>query len=578
MNNARAQESLKATAELLRRNMDGLKMFRATDIQMEILSTGTSELLVRGGNRSGKSTITAIMFASIARGVPITGMNGQTLDPRQPWQKDRPLLMWCIGLGVNHIGQTLYRLLFEKGLFRIIRDAETGMWRAWNPVLHPTDWGRENECKPSPPLIPKHEIESISWAHKADKQFNIVRLKNGTEIYAFPSSGDVKAGDPVDIIWIDEEIKFPKYYGEWQARLSDKRGRLFWSSWPAAANPALMDVTRRAKKQAEEVAEGSRDKVDVAEFVLKFSDNPFIHPDEKRKRIEGWSEAERLARDQGGYITDLIKMYPEFREDIHCAVYADDKLNDPIADILRRRNGIPPRSWTRELILDPGTVKPGVLLCAIPPEEYWDHDEPYYIVYREIYTPRQDAQGTAIAVFDTERGYVFNRFIIDGQAGRQKPMGFSGTIAENYSKEFEKIGLRCVQTDSGFILGDPDPIARSYKLRNWLRVRPCGRPQLRIVVDNCPNLVKQMTDVVRAMSKDEILEKPADHQKDDLLVCLEYFASRDPVFVDPPNTGQMKSPGEYAYQAEQDFWNAKRNNGAGNTRGVITLGTPVSEW
>ena len=59
-------------------------------------------------------------FAAIARDKPVYTLEGKQLDLRRPWQKGRPLCMWVIGYQLHHIGQTIHRLLFRPGLYKII--------------------------------------------------------------------------------------------------------------------------------------------------------------------------------------------------------------------------------------------------------------------------------------------------------------------------------------------------------------------------------------------------------------------------------------------------------------------------
>ena len=546
----------KAAAELKKRKMDALELFRATPIQAEILKCDVRKYLLRGGNRSGKSITAAVRFASIVRGIPVRSTDGDIIHCRAARQEGRPLLCWVVGLALDHIGQTMHRLLFRPGLFQIVRDEKTGMWRAFNPIEYPDDHKiPQDQRKPSPPLIPASEISEWAWEVKSERQFSMCRMKNGTEIYAFASSAPVKAGDPVDEIWIDEEIKFAAHYPEWQARLVDREGRLFWSSWPAHSNVALRQLSKQCRKEGIEVSKGQREYVTAKESVLRMSTNPFFSKKQVEDTLSGWSESERRARDLGEFTTDLIRLYGSYNEDIHRCDYEESSLDDKLSEILRANNWVPPDNWTRDLILDPGTVAPGLLLAAIPPPELWDHDEPYYIPYREIYVPRLAADGMADGINETERGYHFERFFIDGNAARQTPMGFSGTIGANYTRAFRRADLSSRQLPgSHFFPGDPDPVARGMVLRDLMRIRPCGRPQLRIINHLCPNLVEQMRETVRHVVADEKKEVPAPGEVIDMMVCLEYWVSRRPDYILPPLKAKSKSAADLAFEEEMKMF------------------------
>lgn len=530
-----------AIHELRRRKIDGVAMFRPLrGDQEDVFRSTASELLCRGGNRSGKSVCVSVRFAAIARDMDVTLHDGSKITMRRPWQKGRPLLMWIVGFDQKHLGQTIYRLLCRPGLYKIITDKETGLWRAWDPSRE-DDAARKHETKPSPPLIPMTEIEEIAWEDQRAKVFTSILLKNGTLICGYSSKGEVKAGDPVDEIWIDEAIANSAHYPEWQARLSDERGRLVWSSWPKKDNPALRNITRRAKAKKENPE--SRD--DVEEFILRFSNNKFIDPEEREKRLAGWSEEDRISRDQGEYALDSLRMYPTFSEFIHCAYGELEESDDALARILRKNHGQPPADWTRMLILDPGTASPGVLAVAVPPpEDFGD----YLVPYAEVYPGRCDADGLAKKVHDQLFGEVFEWFIIDAHAARTTPMGFSGTVGSNYTRAFREHSLACRRSGSVFLPGSDGVEERIGLVQKAMVIRGNGRPYLRIVTHRCPNLVKQLEEYERAQREGPqgvvMLELPAANQKIDIAVCLEYAISANPVYVPRP-----------AMEGQKDFIN-----------------------
>jgi Pyruvate/2-oxoacid:ferredoxin oxidoreductase delta subunit len=540
-------DAIAAYQELKRRKIDGVRLFRPSPQQEPFFLCRDSEILLRGGNRSGKTLCSSLRFAAIARDVPITFADGTQVDLRLPHQKNRPLLMWCVGYDLRHIGQTLHRVLLRANLYKIIQDKDSGQWRAYDPTI---DREREAECKASPPLIPESEIEDITWENKGERQFSTITLKNGTIICAFSSMGEVKAGDPVDEIWVDEAIKYPQHYPEWQARLSDRRGRLLWSSWPKRDNMALRTLTKRAKERKE----NPKSKDSVSEFILRFSENKFIDKDERDKRIAGWSAEDRMARDLGEYALDSLKMYPSFAPEIHCAYGSSPDGDDPLARVLRDRNGQPPHEWTRGICLDPGTANPGALkFCVPPPEEFGD----YLVVYGELYPGRCDADEFAKRLASMSGGESFEWLIGDGHALRQTPLGVGMTIGQIYSDAFRNNGLFCHQTGSSFTYGSDDVIGRIGMVNRLLTIRSNGLPKLRIVIQACPNLCRQLSDYERQEAEGPqgpvILDLPAPRQKIDLAVCLEYIASRSPQYIPRPHSsGSAKSGASRAWAKIQE--------------------------
>lgn len=589
MSTSHSRQQLEQLAALKARRFDGLRMLRVTREQAEILRDPCSEILLTGSNRGGKTLLAAARFASICRDIPVMTVDGEEIDCRLPHQKDRGLLTWVIGDHLKHIGQTLYRVLFKPGLFSIVQDKRTGWWRAWNPVMFPEDRDCPRSArKPAPPLIPgfnlmrdidpASDILEVAWYHANLNQFESVTLKNGTQIMAYANSSEVKQGDPVDEIWMDENLVYDEYYDEYVMRLLDNAGRMCWSTISRDESAAFCQVDDRATQQEEEVARGERKPEDVTTRChrVTLAKNPFIGDKEKAEASERLSgERAQLVRIQGVRSDRVIAIYSEFSSDFHCVKYADASMNDKITEALEANNWQPPANWTRELILDPGTVKPAVLFGTVPPPEFWDHHEPYFILYNEIFIRRLDAYQIAARIAEIEHDPTFERMIIDGQAAQQTPMGFSFTIGRQYANAFDSKKIRSISSGgiAHFIPGDTDFKQRSTRVRTALRMRQCGRPQLRIVAARCPETIKQMTRNRRKTdNQGNPLEDPADKQVDDLRVCVEYWLSRHPTYVEPPKSEMdMLDPGTRLWkQRMEEFSKLKSNESSSISIGVAT--------
>lgn len=548
-----------ALAEKHRRRMDALRMYRPMPNQVAFHASMASERVVRGGNRSGKSTCAFAEVASAVTGIPICDSLGNPLPFKYP--KNRPLTVWVIGYDQKHIGATIYRMLFRAGAFKIIQDQVTKIWRAWNP-LDPQDAAREAETRPAPPLIPArfYNIDDWAWENKGERVFSVARMKNGTEIHAFSSKGEPKMGDPVDLLHIDEDIKYPKHVAEWQARLSDFKGRLIWSAFPHSANEALIHMSRRAEMQRD------RPKPDVSEVVLSYSANPYIDADEKRKRLEGWSEDERRARDSGEFLTDNVRMYPNFSLYVHGLPRrrmmgdAEPKPRNPndkpdIEEVLRKAGWQPPGNWTRYLALDPGHATSAVLFAAVPPpEDFGD----VVVIYDELYLHRQDAYQLAKAVRRKSGGQYFESFVIDHRASRQTAIGFGKTILTQYSEAFEAEGIRSAQTESGFRPGSDNVPAGIEMVREWLTIRKDGSTRLRVVAETTPKLQEEFQLYKKHVAGDETQDKPAEGQRDHLMDCLRYLAVINPEYVKPVPGKLDPSP---AYTAFQEWQSGEAKSG-----------------
>ena len=469
--------------------------------------------------------------------MPIIGPDGEPLPHKYP--TDRALTLWVIGYDLKHIGQTIHRMLFRPGAFKIIRDLKTGQWRAYDPN-DPADTERESEVGLSPPLIPdrmldkKTTSDGFSWEKKAERSFNICRLANGTEICAYSSKGEPKQGDPVDLIWIDEDIEYARHVQEWQSRLSDRKGRLIWSAFPHTRNDALQRMNERAEEDAD------NPNPDVQEFRLVFSNNPFIDADEKRKRLKGWTAEEALARDRGEFLTDRVLVYPNFNIGIHGVGIGDTPLDRAI-----RSNGMqPPREWTNYLAIDPGHTTQAILFLAVPPPEFGD----CVVLWNELYLHGKSADELAKQAASLASGRRFEAFIIDSHAARQSYMGMGGhTISRQYSEAFARFSLSSKLTGNSFINGSDNVGGRVMLVRESLGIRNDGSTRIRVIEATTPNLQREFRLYKKKVTRDEISDIPAD-RNNHLMQSLEYGMSYDPHYSPAMPEEARPSPGIRAYQ------------------------------
>lgn len=516
----RDQSDFSAVAsELSRRRQEGLRLYRSLPTQMPFHLSRASERIVRGGNRSGKTMCAAAEFASAVTRIPILGPDDNPLPFKYP--ADEPMTTWVIGYDEPHIAR-IYRKLFMPGLFRVIRDLKTKQLRAWRP-WEKEDKEREDETKPSPPLIPERLVDPKGWAweNKAAQVFSVCRLTNGTSIYAFPSGGAAGQGDAVHLLWIDEDIKIPSHVQEWEARLSDVKGRLIWSVWPHTSNNALIDLSKRAKVQQH------REDPDVFEIVLKFSDNPHIDEDEKRKRLEGWDADTAKSRDEGEFALDNVLVFPTFNADVHC-VPSEMEKPDRLELFLRDRNYQVPIDWTNYLVVDPGHTQPAVLFAAVPPPwEFGDH----VVIYDEIYVPRLEPRELARMVRDRSMGRVFEDFLIDFRAGRQTNLGFGKTTRQGWEEAFTECGLRSRKSGHSFTYGSDNVDARNMEVRGWLAANAEGMPKLRLIRFTTPGTQKEFGLYKKRVSKEDNVREEVVAENDHAMSCLGYLAAYNPQYA-----------------------------------------------
>ncbi len=525
MDRAKAARLAEVGAEVARRRMDPLALYEPFPEQEAFHASMASERLLLGGNRAGKSVAGYIETARCALG----------RDPYKKFPTNRPLLVWLISYDEGQIGRTTHRLLFRPGAFRLIQDLDTGLWRAFRPWQ---DEDRETETRQAPPLIPERYAppSSFSWRKLGPRIFEVCRLKfpkhhpmDGTEIWAFPSGGEPPTGDPVDLIHIDEDLKFARHVAEFQSRLSDHKGRLIWTARPHMTNTALIRMSKRAEEQED------RPKPDVQQFRLVYSKNPHIDADEKRKRLEGWSEVERRARDLGEFLFDTVLMYPSFHIDTHGVPARREEDRTALDDLLAKRQV--PNNATRYMIVDPGHTVCAVLFAFVPPPVYGD----VVVAYDELYLKQCDAVKFAKAVETKVAGHHFHAFIIDDHGSRVTGAGSGLTIRYQYSEELRKRKIRSKVTGHGFIKGSDDVLGRAMEVRNWLTRRSDGTTRFRIMRDALPNMIHEFGSYRKRVAADEMLDK-ALQSNDHLMNCLEYFAAYNPRYHAPPRFQPSQSP------------------------------------
>src|SRR5690606_14532217 len=102
-------------------------------IQDEFHACTARDRLMIGGNRSGKSVGGFVEDARAATNA----------DPYKKYPKEGTVVI--LGFGWEHCGKVVWPMLFRSGAFKVIKDLETGKWRAFRPA---TDWERRKEAKP----------------------------------------------------------------------------------------------------------------------------------------------------------------------------------------------------------------------------------------------------------------------------------------------------------------------------------------------------------------------------------------------------------------------------------------------
>lgn len=496
---------LKLAAAARRLKREALRLYRARPETVPFHASRAMVYMLRGGNRSGKSTAAAAEFASVVTGMPIHGPNGEVISP--PRVTGRPLRTWIIGIDLKHIGQTIHRLLFEPGLFRTIKDRETGEMRSWRP-WEEEDRDRQGETKPSEPLIPKRFIDPNGWAweDRAQNIFNQCKLRNGTYIFGFGSRSMAKQGDAVDFIWIDEDIERPDHVNEWIMRLPDLNGRLIWSAMPHERNDALIKLSDKAS------AEADMPNPTTTEVQLTFSGNPFLGEKEKNTALTFLDDDERRRRDLGDYDKAGRLVFPSYSDTLHGMDLSE------FMDVYR---GGP--DWCRYMACDPGWARCAATFWAISPPEV---NPPIILLEDELYLEHCGAKGFAEAVVGKINGRCYQSFIIDWHGSRITEMGSGQTVVAQFVAEFRRLQIRSMATGHEFEQGSDDVDARILAFRKWLALTEDYFPLFRNIRQQTLNFQKEIGRYKRKIGmQGEILEKPDDRFWSHLMVTAQYFAA-----------------------------------------------------
>jgi hypothetical protein len=510
-------------------------MYQPTPVQAEMHKCTASEIVVLGGNRSGKSLST---FIEDARAV-----TGQ--DPHNKYP-DRDGILVIIGKDWKHIGMVVYPMLFRAGAFKIIRDSQTAEWRAYNPA---TDSDRKKEAKPAPPMIPPRFIKKTSWILKSAQYIQSCELTTGWMIYFFSSEGDPVQGFQANRCHFDEDVSSDAWLPEMQARLADRKGVLCWSAMPHSRNDSLASLSERA----EEAANRDGDDANIRVFRLRFLDNPHIDEEEKNKNIERWAalgtDVLRM-RSEGEFVTDSILCYPSF----HLGVHGYNRSDLP-------QNAVP-ADWCRYATIDPGHAVTSVLFAAIPP------DDSMLLIYDQLYIRHCNAMIFGEKFEEKARGQAFHAFIIDMHGARIRDIGSGRQPVEMYTEQLRNRKIRSEVTGSSFLAGCDDIQARMAAVQNYLHIRPSGLPRLRVLRHAVPDLEREMKrykkKVQYVAGTHVVTDQPNTRGEVHACQCLEYLCAYEPRYHPP----KLKTEEEPWYVE----WVRKRRKRQGLEDNAIYLG------
>ena len=232
--------------------MDRLRAFVAQEYQDAALTCAAPMQIIRGGNRSAKTTVAAAKVALACRprvGLHLSG--GIEIISRRV----EPLKVLIAGKDYEHIKDVSYRVLF----------------------------GMNGEGS----FIPWEDVVATNWRNKSCGVPETIGLKNGT-ILEFATSVE-RDGPQFDIAWLDEQPMFDEHV----ENMIGRSKMFIWSTWPTATCEPLRKLSEAASPFGL-----------IREFRFRFSDNKAIDEqlaDQTRERWAAFGNGEIEARDFGDF-------------------------------------------------------------------------------------------------------------------------------------------------------------------------------------------------------------------------------------------------------------------------------------
>jgi hypothetical protein len=528
-------------AELRRRKYEALRLYKPLAHLEPFHASKTHERILRSGVRGGKSLAAAAEFARCVT----------EQDPHGKYPVGRGGIAVIVGYDQDHIGKTIYPMLFEPGAFQIIRDGGDGPWRTFNPDDR---WDAEHKhlAIPAPPLIPKRFVKHNAWVTKGENVFSVVRLHNGWEIWGYSSHAKPPQGFRADYYWVDEDIDDPSWVEEALARISDGKaggGRLTWSARPHSRTVALLRMSQRAALQARE----RPDNPDIVEWKFDRRLNPHIDKeamDRLSRALRFQGEDAQKMMDFGEYTIDEWKMFPELNRNVHEVPLSAPEL----------ATGSLPKSWTRFAVIDPGVQVCAVLFAAVPPPSFGE----FVYLEDELYIQNATDRLLGEGMKTKTAGKRYYAWIIDKQGSRARWVS-GRTIAQQYSETFEEYGLRSDRTGFGFFPSCTDKTRRVAEVHRWMAVRDDGLPKLRIVEGRLPNFWAEAETYHRKRQRDPLdpsrwvtTDDPDDRGPVHTQICLQYLAACTAVRYHAHTTPDGRSEGSGGSDGPHRYLREKR--------------------
>lgn len=367
-----------------RRREQYVKYWEPTPQQTQAIRAFKPEvkiLVIRGGNRSGKTDVGAALMLATALGKDFfQGEPAYSWAQFLPFEKV-PVNIWAVGLDFNSVRDVI--------------------------------WGEKlREGRGHPAFLPMEQVGKIS-----DGDYRL-ELKNKTKITckSADSGWEKFQGASVDLVWLDEECD-ETIFDECFQRTVDCRGKILVTLTPlvdissGVRNPWVYKLYQKMKAGDKSIA-----------FVdLSVMENPYVPEDEKQRLLDKWANhPEGEARLYGKFISRSGLVYPMWNPAVH---------------IVPRR--MPKGDEYKIVMIDPAPVGPTAALAGVV--DAWGNIE-FYQEYKEsgaYLTAGQHAKNL-MAEFG---GQLVDFWGMDPKGGNQQNAETHKTICDLY----KEAGLRDVR-------------------------------------------------------------------------------------------------------------------------------------
>lgn len=504
--------------ELASRRNEALRLYQPTKAAAQIHYCMAPEVVVRGSNRAGKTTVCAAELAYIAT-------SSHPVPDKYP-QRDG--IAYIVGYDGDHLGRTLFKKMFKPGAFKVIKDKISGKLRPWDPN-DPDDAARRKEARKAPPLIPKRYIKQMNYEKKGEQIPSSVQFTNGWWFYFHSSKSHPEQGTDIDLLYIDEGLEDETWYVEGSARLVDRCGRMLWS----ATEQDLSDALTTLQKRAEECFGQPDAKVVV--YTMLSADNPYL----PKRGLEEF--AAKLTDDQyevrigGQSVSTGLRIFPELTPESHA-------FNDDIFE-----SGLPPETWANFAIIDPGFNPCAVLFASTPPPEDVKKFGDICVLWDEIYLRRLQSGMFGDAFAEKAQGIAFESFIIDAHGAlRAKDYGTAENLLVLFEQELAERNIRSRTTGSGFEHGSNNVRARILKGKEWMKIVPGVGPKIRTLSWKLPNFLAEGRKYRFKQRPDGTVDDMPYDRNDHLMDCVCMLAQHGAKYHPPK--APLEKQGSAAYR------------------------------